>query len=281
MRELQVEDAVQVRHPRIEAGLRPGRSPGARRELRELGREQALGIAFVEQRDQVAVRGRQLLRLEQRQEVEHLLLAALTQGGRIAEGQVDPTRRSGPQRGRQQPPTQRAGHRAREPVPPQQRLVEEVATQRLVGALSRQDHADVLLRLARELVHRDHDGVADGLVELCDDLRQQLDVGGTARDLRVLAAQPPRGLRRLGHLVVGVVDPDRERAHRVGDRPRHGRDDGTRIHATAQVGAQRDVGDQPPAHAALEALGEAIEVFASVAAERSPMEGRLPVALEP
>ena len=93
------------------------------------------------------------------------------------------------------------GRRARY-EPPQQRLVKQIARERFVGAFAGQDDRDVLLRASRELVHRNDDRIADRLVEVPDDLRQQLDVCGPACDLRVDAAQMPS---RRGSLLQFVV----------------------------------------------------------------------------
>ena len=58
----------------------------------------------------------------------------------------------------------------------------------------------------------------------------------------------------VGPLVeaVPVLEADREGLHRLGHRCAHQPDDRARVDAAAEEGAERNVGDQPPAHGRIE-----------------------------
>ena len=93
---------------------------------------------------------------------------------------------------------------------------------------------------------------------MLDERRQDVERVRLDDQLVVIGAEFLRHLAGVRQLVeVALAEADRERLHRRRAQLGHLGDDRARIHAAAQKGAERDVGDQAAAHGIAEQVGEA------------------------
>ena len=152
--------------------------------------------------------------------------------------------------------------------------MEQISAERLVRALTSENHGDLLLGLTRELVHRDDDGIAERLVEMPDDPRQQLDVFRPAGNLGVAASEPFGRGPASASSSCWKSNPTVKVRTGWSSELRHRRDDGAGIDSATQIGAQRHLRDQPHPNAALEPLGEAFQIFLLAPADRGHRRAR-------
>ena len=238
---LEVEHTI---HERALAALLvlPRRAPHT---LHHLGGVQLFEILRVEERPQVAVPHADVRLVEHRGKGDHFRLAPLTQVGGVPEERVQDRRG-----GRLEQPDHGPGANGPGNEPPinlghLHHLVEEVACERLVRALTCEDHLDVARGLPGQEIHRNDNGIAHRLVHVPNDLREQRQVTGAALDLVVIAAERVGHPARLRELVDRRPEADRERAHRRRAQPMHRADHQARVQPAAQEGTEWDIAHEP------------------------------------
>ena len=129
---------------------------------------------------------------------------------------------------------------------PQLDAVPGIAGPELIAAVARERDGHAFTRGSRDAVGRNRRGIAERLVEVPRQARQQLVDPGS--DQRGLEAAPemignPAGLVELVVRLVGEADRGRE--HFGVARLRHVGDNGGRIDAAGEEGAERHFADEP------------------------------------
>ena len=129
---------------------------------------------------------------------------------------------------------------------PLQPPVFRIAAERLVAAVARQRHSDMLARHARNEIGRQLRGVRERLVEPVGNIADQRKRGvGLEHDFGVVGLKmPSNGARGLRFIVSRVAETDGKGTGGALGHRLHHRDNGRRIGSAGQEGADRNVGDQ-------------------------------------
>ena len=247
---------------------RTGGAPGALGPPRVLAADQRRGLGREQSREPVAP--------EQRDRVE----IAVDVGQRdVAQVVAAPHAVGHPAR---KIPERAAREAGKDPVPPLAALddVLVVPGEQLVAAVAGQHH---LHRPGGEPGHHvggDGGGVAERLVEMPREVLEVAERLGSQHELVVLRREGPGDLAGVRELVVvRLAEPDGEGLHRRAAEPRHRGDDGARVDAAAQEGAEGHVAHEVQADRLVDERGEPLGEL------RSPrpavrLEAHVPVALD-
>ncbi len=132
-----------------------------------------------------------------------------------------------------------------------------VAAEQLVAALAGEGDLDLARRQLGDQVGRQRRGVAEGLVEGLDQLREELDRVGAQDDLVMLGAvalgdQP----RPLELVEARLLEADREGLHRIGLLAGGERDQTGRVDPAGEQHADRHVGNQVGADGVAQGLAQ-------------------------
>ena len=179
-------------------------------------------------------------------------------------------------------PHQAAREAGEHPVPPLAALdgILVVPGEQLVATVAGQHHLHRLGGEPRHHVGGDGRGIAERLVEMPREVLEVAERLGSQHQLVVLRREGPRDLARVRELVVlRLGEPDGERLHRRTAEPRHRGDDGARVHAPAQEGAEGNVAHEVQADRLVDERGEPLgELRRARPAVR--LEAHVPVALD-
>ncbi|MEZ5121313.1 MAG: hypothetical protein R2736_07030 [Solirubrobacterales bacterium] len=221
----------------------------------------------------------------------HALDVVRVAGGRVevdrAAQPLGSSLHAGPAPGRRKP-AQRGAHRASQrrghPVEPGRQRVgrkPRVPTEALVAAVAGERDGDLAARQLAEVEGRDRGRVGKRLAVMADDAGDDLDRLRADDELGVLGAEVLGDAPGVGHLVEAiVVEADGERAHRRAAVLGHGRDDGGRVDAARQEGADGDVGHHAPPRRGPQLVPDALRQLALVADVQRGPEVELPPAVD-
>ena len=155
-----------------------------------------------------------------------------------------------------------------------------VSGERLVASVADERDRHLAPRRLADQEERQRGLVAERLVERGREPRQRRRRVGLEHDLLVPRRVAIRHRARERPLVVAIVgEPDGERAHRLGRRVRHQRDDHGRVDPAREQRTERHVGHEPLPHRVGDRLAHALEP--RLVRERLARDLRLPVALDP
>src|SRR5438093_8333622 len=157
-----------------------------------------------------------------------------------------------------------------------------VAGEQLVAAVAGQRDLHMLASQLRDEVRRDGRYVGEWLVEGAQKIVEEIEILGADYELVMLGPEPLRYAACVGQLVVGrLPEADGERLDRDADFGGHERDDGGRIDATAQEGAERHVADQVRADGIAQHRPERLGCLRLVVRRRRILEARPDVPVAP